>query len=65
MALGPAFALGKYDSTWTVRFGVSPTLLSDEVVGNKDLGGQLHFTSHLAIPNPGLEVHALQVSGTF
>lgn len=89
LTLGPALALSRTGATWTVRGGISPTLLSDDVFGNKDLGGDFHFTSHIGIdwrfaggwtlgyryshmsngdfedPNPGLDVHALQVSGTF
>lgn len=48
-SFGPVWRLNDPDHPAVVEFGFSPTLLGGSTLGDQDLGGNLHFTSSLAI----------------
>jgi hypothetical protein len=48
-SVGPVWRLNGDEQPLFVDFGFSPTLLGGSTLGNQDLGGNLHFTSSLAI----------------
>lgn len=48
-SLGPAFLLQKKGSRLTLKFGSSPTFLSDARFPDKNLGGHFHFISHIGV----------------
>lgn len=51
ISLGPVWRWGPStaDKSWFVDFGLSPTVLGGAKFAGKDLGGNLHLTSSLAI----------------
>ncbi|MFQ5631010.1 MAG: acyloxyacyl hydrolase [bacterium] len=48
-SLGPGFLLTKKHSRLALKFGSSPTFLSDARFPNKNLGGHFHFISHIGV----------------
>jgi hypothetical protein len=48
-SVGPVWRLNGDEQPVFVVFGFTPTLLGGSTLGNQDLGGNLHFTSSLAI----------------
>lgn len=48
-SLGPAFLIQKEGSRLALKFGSSPTFLSDARFPNKNLGGHFHFISHIGV----------------
>lgn len=48
-SLGPGIVLSRAGGRLSLDTGVSPTLLSRDEFGRADLGGQLHFISHIGL----------------
>jgi len=53
VSLGPVWSRPLPGSSWSLKFGIAPTLLGGSTFDGRDLGGNLHFTSFIAI-NTGL-----------
>jgi len=49
VSLGPVWRLPVTPQAAFVEFGFSPTLIGGSNIGGRDLGGNLHFTSSIAI----------------
>jgi hypothetical protein len=48
-SVGPVWRLNRAQTPIFVEFGFSPTALGGSTLGNHELGGNLHFTSSLAL----------------
>lgn len=49
LSCGPSFVLTKSGSRWALKFGSSPTFLSNARFPYKNLGGHFHFISHIGV----------------
>lgn len=49
VSIGPVWRLNGTDRTFFAEFAFSPTVLAGSSIGARELGGNLHFTSSLAL----------------
>jgi len=48
LSVGPVLKLSSASSRFSAEIGLSPTLMEDSMFADRELGGRLHFTSHVA-----------------
>lgn len=49
LSIGPVWQFPTVSERFNFRFGIAPTLIAGSNFGDKDLGGNFHFTSFVAI----------------
>lgn len=49
LSIGPVWRWGREDQSVFVEFGFSPTFIGGSRFGDRDMGGNVHFTSSLSI----------------
>jgi len=65
LSLGPVWNLWPRSQALILEFGFSPTLIGGSTLAGRDLGGNLHFTSSLALGTRFGREHAYELSLRF
>ena len=48
-SVGPVLIFGFWENRMSLRFGISPTVISRDDYGDEELGGPIQFTSHIGL----------------